>query len=302
MPCFHIQCAILSRPGGKSIYYVLLYIKAMHKKQPGGPMIQDKSVRQIDITRIDSNRKHHIKDNIIDEDILEIFINNIKAFEMVASMTRTRELAAGFLFTQGIVREIKDIIQIKVFKPEKQVHVQLAGPAELRFNKLRGNIQTKASSGGTLLQNPENAADSLKKTSLCISSGQVLNLIKQHRDHSDLFRQTGAVHSAAICTADTIISYYEDIGRHNALDKMAGDILMKNIYTGDKIATLSCRMSLEIIGKILRTGIPVVISNAAPTLPAVKLAAKAGLTMIGFARGERFNIYTGEEKITISSP
>ena len=112
-----------------------------------------------------------------------------------------------------------------------------------------------------------------------------------------LFHKTGAVHSAGLCDPGSILSYYEDIGRHNAIDKLAGDILLNQINTHDKIATVSCRMSIEIIGKIIRTGIPIVISNAAPTLSAVHLAHRAGVTIVGFARNNRFNIYTHENRI-----
>ena len=135
-----------------------------------------------------------------------------------------------------------------------------------------------------------------------ITYDQVLSLIRQHFDHSRLFQETGAVHSAGLCDPFTILSYYEDIGRHNALDKLAGDILLNNTKTHDKIATLSCRMSLEIIGKIVKTGIPIVISNAAPTLSAIRLARDAGLTVIGFARDNRFNIYTHAKRISAGPP
>jgi len=131
---------------------------------------------------------------------------------------------------------------------------------------------------------------------------EVLSLIRMHKDHSGLFLETGAVHSAGLCHGGRMLYYYEDIGRHNALDKLAGDILLRGLHTGDKAATVSCRMSLEIIGKIVKTGIPIVISNAAPTLSAVRLARRSGLTVIGFARGSRFNIYSHEERIVPSPP
>lgn len=259
----------------------------------------DKShiLKQIDIARIQENRETLMKDFMIDEDILQIFINKKKTFEMVFSMTQTKALAAGFLFTQGIVREKSDIREIDFFEEKKQCHITLNGQALERLNEFKKGTQIKGSSGGTLLQNPPAVLSySLKDTS-CITYGQVLSLIQLHWDHSELFHKTGAVHSAGLCDPSKILSYYEDIGRHNALDKLAGDILLSGIDTQDKIATLSCRMSLEIIGKIIKTGIPIVISNAAPTLSAVKLADRAGLTIIGFARGSRFNIYTHKNRI-----
>ncbi|MBU0465589.1 MAG: formate dehydrogenase accessory sulfurtransferase FdhD [Proteobacteria bacterium] len=257
-------------------------------------------VKQVDITRIKNNKKILMKDSIIDEDILEIFINGKKAFQMVFSMTNTKALAAGFLFTQGIIHKKTDIKAIEFFKETKQCHITLDEQAEERLIKFTKSRHIKGSSGGTLLQEqtePFSSQLAQPENLFTITYDQVLSLIQLHWDHSELFHETGALHSAGLCTPLKILSYYEDIGRHNALDKLAGDILLKGIETKDKVATISCRMSLEIIGKIIKTGIPIVISNAAPTLSAVKLAEKAGLTIIGFARNNRFNIYTHEKRI-----
>ncbi|MBU1342212.1 MAG: formate dehydrogenase accessory sulfurtransferase FdhD [Proteobacteria bacterium] len=252
-------------------------------------------IKQIDIIRIKDNKKIKLKDSIIDEDILKILINKTCAFEMVATMTHVTALAAGFIFTQNIVQQKTDILEINFIKEKRQCHITLNATATHRLETFKNSRQVKGSSGGALLQDP---TDSTRpKDTLSITYDQVLSLIQSHWDHSELFHKTGAVHSAGVCTADGILSYYEDIGRHNALDKLAGDILLKGMDTRDKIATVSCRMSLEIIGKIIRTGIPIVISNAAPTLCAVKLADRAGLTIVGFARGNRFNIYTHEKRI-----
>lgn len=259
-------------------------------------------IRQVDIIRIKDNNPIRMQDSIIDEDVLDIFINKEKAFQMVFSMTHTRALAAGFLFTQGIVQEKTDLEEINYVKEKKQCHITLTDRATQRLNDFKKGRQIKGSSGGTLLQNPADVLSSNFKDTLCITYNQVLSLIQLHWDQSELFHKTGAVHSAGLCNPSTILSYYEDIGRHNALDKLAGDILLKGIDTTDKIATVSCRMSLEIIGKIIKTGIPIVISNAAPTLSAVKLADRAGLTIIGFARNNRFNIYTHGNRIKAGEP
>lgn len=263
----------------------------------GARMDNTHIIKQIDITRIKDNKKILTRDSIIDEDILEIHINGKKAFQMVFSMTHTEALAAGFLFTQGIVREKPDILNLECHKGTKQCCVTLTGTALKRLDDFKKKGQVKGSSGGVLLLNPAETLTLTPVDDFSITYDEVLSLIRMHRDHSGIFLETGAVHSAGICDTDGMLYYYEDIGRHNALDKLAGDILLKGIHTGDKVATLSCRMSLEIIGKIIKTGIPVVISNAAPTLSAVRLADLAGLTVIGFARDNRFNIYTHGKRI-----
>ena len=254
-------------------------------------------IKQIDIIRIKANKKILMKDNIIDEDILEIFVNKTKIFQIVFSMTHTKALVAGFLFTQGIIQKKTDIKEIKFIKEKKQCYVILNNMSQKRLDKFQENCQTKGSSGGILLQDNSDFLSLKFKNSLKITYDQVLSLIQTHWNYSDLFHKTGGVHSAGICNLSEILFYYEDISRHNALDKLAGDILLKGIDTSDKIATVSSRMSLEIIGKIIKTGISIIISNAAPTLSAVRLAHKKGLTIVGFARNNRFNIYTHEQRI-----
>nr|NJM01073.1 formate dehydrogenase accessory sulfurtransferase FdhD [Desulfobacula sp.] len=254
-------------------------------------------IQQVDIARIKNNIKTLTRDSIIDEDILDIHINGKKTFQMVFSMTHTPALAAGFLFTQGIVREKADILDLVFIEETKQCRVILRDSALKRLDEFKTMGSIRGSSGGALLQNPGRISIPERTRDFSITYDQVSALIRMHGDHSELFHKTGAVHSAGLCDPLHILAYYEDIGRHNALDKLAGEVLLKGLFTGDKVATLSCRMSLEIIGKIIRTGIPVVISNAAPTLSAVRLADRAGLTLIGFARDSRFNIYSHDERI-----
>ncbi len=255
-------------------------------------------IKQIDIIRIKNNRTFSIQDAIIDEKVLTLNINGEKAFEMVFSITHPLYLAAGFLFTQGIIRSQTDIREQAWFPDNQICNLTLSQDAVQRLERFKKKgTPVKGSSGGSLLPDPGSGHAIKEVHPFTITPDQVLSLTEQHWQHSKMFHQTGAVHSAGLSDGRTILEYYEDIGRHNAVDKLAGSVLLNRTDTGKKIATLSCRMSLEIIGKIIKTRIPIVISNAAPTLSAVSLARSSGLTIIGFARDNQFNIYTHGHRI-----
>jgi len=117
----------------------------------------------------------------------------------------------------------------------------------------------------------------------------------QHKSH--LFRMTGCFHSAAISDGSAILSFTEDIGRHNAVDKVIGDMLLKDISFTGKVMLVSCRISSEIISKCARCGIPILVSRSAATDLSIEIAEISGITLIGFMRGNRFTIYTNPQRI-----
>jgi FdhD protein len=125
-----------------------------------------------------------------------------------------------------------------------------------------------------------------------ISPADVLNLVKTFVERSELFQATGGLHSAALCDTEKILLFSEDIGRHNAIDKVFGECILKDIRTDDRIMITSGRISSEILLKVAKRNIPILISKSPPTNLGVKLAEGVGITLIGFARGERMNIYT----------
>jgi FdhD protein len=112
-----------------------------------------------------------------------------------------------------------------------------------------------------------------------------------------VFKATGGVHSAALCEAKSILVFSEDIGRHNAIDKIFGECILKDIPTEGCLIITSGRVSSEILLKVARRNIPLLISKSAPTNLGVRLADDLGITLVGFARGRRMNIYTNGWRI-----
>jgi FdhD protein len=115
---------------------------------------------------------------------------------------------------------------------------------------------------------------------------------------SVLFRETGGVHSAALANGEAIRIFMADIGRHNAIDKVIGKALLSGLNLADLVMLTSGRISSEIVLKVAHCGTPILVSRSAPTDRAVEMAKQVNLTVIGFARGSRMNIYSGEERIS----
>lgn len=121
--------------------------------------------------------------------------------------------------------------------------------------------------------------------------------MKKNLDYSNVFKETGGVHCVALCDRENILVINEDVARHNALDKVIGESLEKEIYLKDKIVILSGRVSLEMILKCAKLNIPIIISKSAPTSLSVALAKMLNITLVGFVRGNKMNIYSGDERI-----
>jgi FdhD protein len=130
-----------------------------------------------------------------------------------------------------------------------------------------------------------------------LEAERIVKIVQQVQSASILYRSTGGVHGAALCTPEELLFFSEDIGRHNAIDKVVGRCLLSDIPTEDKIIVTSGRISSAVLLKIVKSAIPVLISRSAPTTEAVRFADKFGITLIGFVRGKRFNIYSHDWRV-----
>lgn len=254
--------------------------------------------REQPIHRYQNGRLAPAGDLLVQEVPLTIFLNDQELATLVCSPGAWRELAAGFLLSEGLIHSADDITGITLREDEGLLWVQTARPVPQVENFLRRHLASCCGKGRTGLYFVNDAAQLQPVRSPArFTAADILAATRQLEERARLFRDTGGVHSAALAAGGRLLVMYEDIGRHNAVDKVLGHCLWQRLPVQDGALVLSGRVSSEILIKAVRAGLPAVISRAAPTALAVELAHSFHVCLIGFARGERFNVYHGQERI-----
>ena len=251
---------------------------------------------KVPILRVIKESQKQVEDTVVTEFHLTIVLNNRELVTLLCSPAKLDFLTIGFLYSEGLINS-KDIIKDIVLDPERGViNVTTKEPVKSPEDILsRRIIASSGGKGASSLSaiHPQSRIDS----QIHISPPEVLNLIQEFVHHSELFAATGGVHGAALCDTKAILVFSEDIGRHNAIDKIFGQSLLEGIPTEDRAIITSGRISSEILLKVAKRNIPVIISKSAPTDLGVRLADQLGITLIGFVRGKRMNVYSHEWRI-----
>ena len=243
------------------------------------------------ITKITEEHNSVVEDAVAEEKRLRILINGQEALKMFCSPIMIRELVAGFMMTEGIVNGNWCAERMSI-QYDEDIIVDVPVEGEV---SLEGGAITSGCVGGMTFERPldkEAITDNFR-----IEKHKLIEIYQEFQKKSDLYNMTGCIHSAAISDSRNILVCGEDIGRHNAVDKVVGYCLLEDIPFQDKIIHVSGRLSSEMAVKCARWGIPIVVSRAAPTALAIDIADKRGITMVGFMRGKRMNIYTCPERI-----
>jgi FdhD protein len=268
------------------------------------------------VRRVSSNNPIKIEsDTLAVEEPLEIrlgFVEDKEFRHQAISITmRTPgndfELAAGFLFTEGVISSKNEISGIKYCgnsaSATNTVRVDLDPHTKVNLKKLERNFYTTSSCGVCGKSSIDALATGAKKIAANdfpkVSSEIIHRLPEKLRPAQDIFDETGGLHAAALFdTNGNLIDLREDVGRHNAVDKLIGaQFLAGNLPLRDKILFLSGRASFELVQKAVMAQIPVIAAVGAPSSLAVKAADEFGATLLGFVRDKRFNVYTGIERM-----
>lgn len=237
---------------------------------------------------------------VVTEKPLTVFLNHNELATLICSPGGLKELTVGFLLSEGLLQEPSQIEDIRLREDDGFLWIETFEPVAQTDNFLRRHIASccgKGRAGLYFINDARQLQPVVSDWRLPVK--QIILLMEELEKRADTFRLTGGVHSAALADESGIIIHYEDIGRHNAVDKVLGYAFLNEIYPGNKCLLLSGRVASEILIKAARGNIPIILSRAAPTELTLELAEELGLCVVGFARGEKFSIYTHAEKIIL---
>ncbi|NOY39269.1 MAG: formate dehydrogenase accessory sulfurtransferase FdhD [Nitrospirae bacterium] len=243
------------------------------------------------ISRITEEGCLQLDDEVALERRLRISVNGHEVLRLYCSPVKVRELVVGLFMTEGVIRGNWCAERMTV-KHGHDILVDIPAEGEV---ELEGGTITSGCLGGITFD--RSFEDGAVGEGIKIERKSLSGLFAEFQRMSRLYKLTGCIHNAAVSDSKKIITHAEDIGRHNAVDKVIGHCILENIALEDKVMHVSGRLSSEMASKCARWKIPVVVSRAAPTSLAIDIAERSGITMIGFMRSSRFNIYTHPYRI-----
>jgi FdhD protein len=241
-------------------------------------------------------------DEVAIEEPLEIRVNERPLSVTMRTPGDDFALAAGFLRTEGVIARGADIESIRHWGSPNVVRVALRVPVD--WQRLQRHFYATSSCGvcGKTSIDAVRIASAVVSSTMRVSSTVIHALPDALRAKQEAFASTGAIHAAGIFTADgELLRVAEDVGRHNAVDKAIGAFVVDDRPLGDVVLVISGRGGFEIVQKAAVAGIAMIVAVGAPSSLAVELAREMGVTLIGFARDARFNVYANEERVCVSA-
>ena len=231
---------------------------------------------------------------------LTIFFNNTQLVTMLCSPHALEDLAVGFLTSEGFLSNKDEIKRIILDKVRGVVRVRTADEREISPEIMSRRLISSGCGRGAAFYSAADVQNPPVNSAETIAPEELMKLVQIFQHGSPVYRETHGVHSAALYRHSKMIAQAEDVGRHNAVDKIFGHCLLDGIDTHDCILITSGRISSEIAHKAVRMNIPILVSISAPTTLAVQVAEKMGITLVASVRGGKMDVYSNSGRITRS--
>jgi FdhD protein len=247
------------------------------------------------------------QDYIAEEVPVSLIYNNIPHVVMLATPTNLEEFALGFSVTEGIIENASELISSRIYQRANGIEVYLQIPKQ-RFDRLADKGRNLTGRTGCGLCGASTLQQAIRQPNpvnlgLTVSAQDLLSALTHITQLQNLNQLTGSVHAAAwTIPGQSALELREDVGRHNALDKLIGALLRTNKDLASGFVVVTSRASYELVQKAACVGITLLAAMSAPTGLAIRLAEEAGLTLIGFARDNRYVVYTHQHRLLHAAP
>jgi FdhD protein len=250
--------------------------------------------KTIQYTRYEFKKwEHHETDTIVETPV-SLTVNGQVWLTFMCTPVHLEVMAVGFLYNEGVIEGMDEVADVRVCEHGDNVDVWLNHPAEQPTNWRRTSGCTGGVTAVDLLAKPE---VSFSASRLRVDPEAVGRLVEMLFESQSLYRETGGVHTSALSDGETVLLSAEDIGRHNTLDKIAGLCLMNNVPSEDRILITTGRISSEMLQKAARMRTPILISRTSPSSLSIEMAERYEITLIGYARKHRFNVYSSGHRV-----
>jgi FdhD protein len=254
-------------------------------------MVPSQSIRYI---QFQTDKTSIVGADTIVETPVSLTVNGENWLTFMCTPTLLEELAIGFLYNEGILENLDEVSDVRVCEHGDNVDVWLNHKAQQPTSWRRTSGCTGGVTGVDLLANPDISFNGSQPR---VPPETIMNLVEMLIEVQSLYRKTGGVHTSALSNGDKILVSAEDIGRHNTLDKIAGLCLMKNVWPLTRILITTGRISSEMLQKAARLNAPILISRTSPSSLSIEMAERYGITLVGYARRHRFNVYSNLQRI-----
>ncbi len=255
-------------------------------------------LKTVIIDRVTKDGIIEVEDVTIEEARINIYLNDVKAISMMCIPKDQEAHAIGFLMSENVISNIDDIKEIELSQNGLKVDIKATIDEDSLDNLYKEKTLVSGCGGGVTGNIAGDVKVPFNQTSFQVSPQTISTEVAKFYEDSELYKLTGCVHKATIFLLDGTIIMAEDIGRHNAIDKVVGKCKLQGLDTSKSILFVSGRLSSEMVVKAVMHKIPIVVSRTAPTFLGVQTAHTHGLTLIGFARGKKMNIYTHQGRIS----
>jgi len=239
--------------------------------------------------RVSRGRLEEVKAEVVREQPLAIYVNGSRFLTLLCSPFQLEALVVGYLWMEKVIAGLEDIVSLDVSDVDGRADVTLTQPVELPTER----ILTSGCGGGITFRIDPRLFTRVE-SSLRVRPAQLAARLKDLFVEAIHYRASRGIHGAALTDGERLLVVAEDVGRHNAVDKLKGEALFRGVPTTDRVLLSTGRISSEMLLKAARMGVPVVASRTSPTEMAVGLAEQLGVTVVGYLRPDTLNLYTGD--------